>query len=201
MSEIYFYISTINQTVRNEEVVTIDKSGAVYLKDNTKLADIKFGTYYRLAVEYDARNKDAKTMKVYLLDDNSRVIASGDVAALPSAFQGDNNLSGMWVMLMADAIDAPETETDMYIDYFYALRSETSTIGRNVDESAVTFGDVNGDNNIDSTDARLVLQYAVGKISTLTVAEAADVDGNNKIDSTDARLILQYAVGKIKDFG
>ena len=69
-----------------------DKSGAVYLKDDTKLANITFGTYYRLAVEYDARNKDAKTVRVFLLDDNSRVIASGNTAALPATFQGENNL-------------------------------------------------------------------------------------------------------------
>lgn len=200
MSEIYFYISTINQSVRNEEIVTIDKSGAMYLKDDTKLADITFGTYYRLAVEYDARDKDAKTVRVYLLDDNSRVIASGKTAALPATFQGDNNVSGMWIMMMADAVDSPETETDMYIDYFYASRSETSTIGRNVSDDAANLGDVNGDNTVDSTDARLVLQYAVGKIDTLTVMDAADVNSDNKVDSTDARLILQYAVGKINDF-
>ena len=62
-------------------------------------------------------------------------------------------------------------------------------------------GDVNGDNKIDSTDARLVLQYAVGKIGEEAIAIAvADVNADNKIDSTDARLILQYAVGKIQVF-
>ncbi len=64
-----------------------------------------------------------------------------------------------------------------------------------------TFGDVDENNKIDSTDARLVLQLAVGKIAPESLcSEAADVDGNNKIDSTDARLILQYAVGKIDEF-
>ncbi len=58
-------------------------------------------------------------------------------------------------------------------------------------------GDVNGDRKIDSTDARLVLQYAVEKIETLDIPKAADVDKNGEIDSTDARLILQFAVYKI----
>jgi len=61
-------------------------------------------------------------------------------------------------------------------------------------------GDVNGDGQVDSTDARLTLQYAVKKIPALPEDLAADVDGNGKIDSTDARLILQYAVRKITDF-
>ncbi len=62
-------------------------------------------------------------------------------------------------------------------------------------------GDVDGNGKIDSTDARMVLQYAVKKIdaSALNV-ELADVDGSGKVDSTDARLILQYAVRKITNF-
>ncbi len=65
----------------------------------------------------------------------------------------------------------------------------------------LVFGDVDGSGKVDSTDARLVLQYAVGKIddTALNVA-VADVDGSGKVDSTDARLILQYAVGKIDNF-
>jgi len=62
-------------------------------------------------------------------------------------------------------------------------------------------GDVNGDGAIDSTDARLVLQYAVGKIQeTALDISSADVNGDSEVDSTDARLILQYAVGKIREF-
>jgi len=62
-------------------------------------------------------------------------------------------------------------------------------------------GDVNGDDKTDSTDARLVLQYAVKKIPAEAISLAlADVDGNGKVDSTDARLILQYAVKKINEF-
>ncbi len=54
---------------------------------------------------------------------------------------------------------------------------------------------------VDSTDARMVLQYAVKKIDAAALAVSlADVDGSGKIDSTDARLILQYAVKKIDAF-
>lgn len=62
-------------------------------------------------------------------------------------------------------------------------------------------GDINTDSKVDTTDARLALQYAVGKIE-LTDAQlvAGDVNGDGKVDTTDARLILQYAVGKITEF-
>ncbi len=68
-------------------------------------------------------------------------------------------------------------------------------------EGIVAVGDADGNNKVDSTDARLALQCAVGKIDKTGLNAAwADVDGNGKIDSTDARLILQFAVGKIEQF-
>lgn len=66
--------------------------------------------------------------------------------------------------------------------------------------TVTTRGDTNGNGRVDSTDARLTLQFAVGKISVLAEPQAADVDGDGHVDSTDARLILQYAVQKITDF-
>ena len=62
--------------------------------------------------------------------------------------------------------------------------------------------DLNKDNKVDSTDARLTLQYAVGKLNDQTLPDAKNGDVNNdgKVDSTDARLILQYAVGKFTHF-
>lgn len=62
-------------------------------------------------------------------------------------------------------------------------------------------GDVNEDGVVNTTDARLVLQTAVGKAElTERAAKAADVNGDGVVNTTDARLILQLAVGKITDF-
>ena len=59
-------------------------------------------------------------------------------------------------------------------------------------------GDVDGDGNITSTDARLTLQFYAGKIGEESLNTAvADVDSDGNITSTDARLILQYYAGKI----
>ena len=58
-------------------------------------------------------------------------------------------------------------------------------------------GDVNSDGKVDSTDARIVLQAAVGKVKlTGEQKAAADMDGDGKVTSTDARIILQKSVGK-----
>lgn len=61
----------------------------------------------------------------------------------------------------------------------------------------LSFGDVNADGLCNSTDARLVLQYVVGKNTLGEEAGAfADVNGDGTVTSEDARLCLQYAVEK-----
>ena len=69
------------------------------------------------------------------------------------------------------------------------------------DTSALIYGDVDGSETVDSSDARMVLQAAVNKITLDdTQRTAADVDGNETIDSSDARYILQKSVSKIDQF-
>ena len=69
------------------------------------------------------------------------------------------------------------------------------------EKPAYTLGDVNNDGKINSTDALLVLQYAVNTVSLDRAQQmAADVNRDGKINSTDALLILQYAVNIIKTF-
>lgn len=59
----------------------------------------------------------------------------------------------------------------------------------------IVYGDVNGDGNINASDALLALQHSV-KLTTLEgdIFTAADVDQNDKVDATDALYILQYSV-------
>ena len=67
--------------------------------------------------------------------------------------------------------------------------------------SPLLFGDVSGTGEIDSTDARMLLQHEVNLI-TLTNKQltCADVSNDGETDSTDARLILQYEVQLIRQF-
>ena len=57
-------------------------------------------------------------------------------------------------------------------------------------------GDINGSGTIDSSDARLLMRYIVGK-QTLTAQQiaAADVNGDGVADTNDVRLILAKRVG------
>ena len=68
-------------------------------------------------------------------------------------------------------------------------------------EKAFVLGDVNGDGKIDTTDAKLIMQYDLGMIDeTVLNLSAADVNGDGKVDTTDAKLIMQFDLGLINKF-
>ena len=94
----------------------------------------------------------------------------------------------------------PNRAGEQVLTVHYEEHSTTFTVTV-TGENRTVAGNVDGNGKVDSTDARLVLQLAVGKIQADAIDKAAaDVDGNGKVDSTDARLILQFAVGKIQAF-
>lgn len=69
------------------------------------------------------------------------------------------------------------------------------------DVTLYRYGDVDGDEQITSYDASLILQYVVGNIGENDlVIIVADVDDDKQITSYDASLILQYVVGNINKF-
>ena len=68
-------------------------------------------------------------------------------------------------------------------------------------EPEVSYGDVNGDGNINSTDAAILYRSVNGKY-TLPDSQkaAADVNGDGAVNSTDAALIYRKANGKMSNF-
>ena len=62
-------------------------------------------------------------------------------------------------------------------------------------------GDVNGDGQINTRDAKLIMQYELGLVdeSKLDLL-AADVNGDGAINTRDAKLIMQYELGIITQF-
>ncbi len=175
----------------NEKGVTLplvrfEKSGKVEVKrtDGWKeIGTFSTGTWYRLGVVADM---NAHTFAVYLMNDDYQTLAASGLQDLAVTA-----LTGMWVYAEAETGNEG-TKTVAQVDYLAVLKTA---------ESYGLLGDVNGNGAVNSTDARLVLQYTVKKIDqTKLNLAAADVDGNGRVDSTDARLILQFTVGKIKTF-
>lgn len=66
---------------------------------------------------------------------------------------------------------------------------------------AASYGDVDGNGSINSSDALLILQSSTGKVK-LTSAQSfrANVNNDSKVNSSDALLVLSRSVGLINLF-
>lgn len=80
------------------------------------------------------------------------------------------------------------------------VTGETFTV--TVQESTGLLGDVNGDGNINVTDAMLTLRASMQKmIFSDEQKTRADVNKDGNVTVTDAMLILRFAMGRITSFG
>ncbi len=179
-------------------VAAFTQTGDVLVMKNgseVKIGSFDKNVWYRLAVELDLRDPAAPTYTVYLLDDEYGEVASSEKLAFDSKFAGLGAIDALLITVMADMVESeePVTASAATIDYVFVTYSTESSFG--------TPGDVNGDGKIDSTDARLILQYYAKKIGEGDLNTGmADVNGDGKVDSTDARLILQLYAKKITEF-
>lgn len=90
-----------------------------------------------------------------------------------------------------DALNNAKANTAM-VERTHAALSQAKEA---LEETGVQLGDVNGDNVVNSSDARLVLQYTVEYVTLTEEQKAvADVNADGKINSSDARWILQKTV-------
>lgn len=173
----------------NQRYSSID--GVVFSKDKTKLLIYPYG----------------RKASSYTIPDG--VVEIGD-----EAFIGENGLTDLTIPDSVDIISYGAFGHDAYgnvIPGFTVRTMGLPTVGRRYavkndlevdDTSDAQLGDVNGDTNVDSSDAALILQhYASVQGSnggTLSAAgkAVADYNKDTTIDSSDAALILQYYAAK-----
>ena len=111
------------------------------------------------------------------------------------SFDGLTNL-GKGVAIKCGSYATSNEVTDVYIK---DISSSLKTVQPEVTD--FTYGDVDSDGGVNSTDATLVLQKYAGILASADFNEnAADVNSDNQINSTDATLILQYYAGIISKF-
>lgn len=106
----------------------------------------------------------------------------------------EKNIEKAATLTLGDDIDLSGKQPEQKPEQEPEQKPEPST-------RRVLVGDVNSDGKVNTTDARLVLQYAAGLIEADAIdLEAAEVNGDQKINTTDARQILQLAAGILSEF-
>ena len=171
------------------------KADGVYAGQE-KLTDKVTDIWYRVQITFDLRDGDHKTYSVRLLDDEYKLIAEMEdetTALFPENYQDAANDIGMLSLVASAERTEDDKVTEVLVDYLFVTQDPTDVV-----LPIGILGDVDGDESITSTDARLTLQFYAGKIGEDDLdVSVADVDGDGSITSTDARLILQMYAGKI----
>lgn len=176
-------------------VVLVGMSNAledVVLTNNGE--EIPLGDYVQYLI--DAANIEA--LAYAMLSDNTIYVEAPDTQtkldARGASLSGD--LIGAISKLLSDSIRSlldPSPDGHAYI--------KEQILGTLDVEQDLLWGDANGDGTVNSTDARLVLQYSVDLIGETDLhLSVCDVNGDGTVNSTDARLILQYSVDLFSKF-
>lgn len=187
----YLYTGVTN--TEGTSLIRFTPTGA-YVGD-TKLADYTKDTWYRVQVNFDLTDSSHKSYTVRLLSDDYQEIAKSDTILFSDAYQGNNLKVSMLDFTLKSLADQSSDASEALIDYAFVTRDPTEI------EITTNYGDVNGDEKVDTADAVLVLQRAAQLITDGDLdMQAADVNGDNKVDTADAVLILQKAAKLIEKF-
>ncbi len=184
------------------------------------------------AVSFDSSNKLTVTAPTAAIDEEQMTLLVLDAEADPAAIDesdilyinqqavedGDFEAVGLISTWLDKATAAGKTHT-VKLGYYwdndadastapvFAIATAAVTVSGDAQTMTVAYGNVNGDANVNSSDASLILQKAAGKITGFTDQdgkaipdEVGNVNGDANVNSSDASLVLQKAAGKITGF-
>lgn len=195
-----------------ETVLAVDFDKTSYQKGETAIATIRtpeasFDTFSTL-LTYDADKLAFPSlqlteplMETAMLETKGGLRFGG--ASLEGAAQSDVIATVTFTVLAdgpAKAQTAPE-QTALLLSGYYVNVSATDRMALLAMPEAVLYGDLNGDGEIDITDAGLLIQYCNG-MRELTEEQlaAVDLDGDGEISMDDAALLIRYCNGLIDSF-
>ena len=196
-----------------ETVLTVDFDKTSYQKGDTAIATIRtppeasFDTFSTL-LTYEADKLAFRSlqlteplMETAMLETEGGLCFGG--ASLEGAAQSDVIATVTFTVLAdgpAEAQTAPE-QTALLLSGYYVNVSATDRMALLAMPEVVLYGDLNGDGEIDITDAGLLIQYCNG-MRELTEEQlaAVDLDGDGEISMDDAALLIRYCNGLINSF-
>lgn len=195
-----------------ETVLAVDFDKTSYQKGDTAIATVRtpeasFDTFSTL-LTYDADKLAFQSlrlteplMETAMLETEGGLRFGG--ASLEGAAQSDVIATVTFTVLAdgpAEAQTAPE-QTALLLNGYYVNVSATDRMALLAMPEVVLYGDLNGDGEIDITDAGLLIQYCNG-MQELTEEQlaAADLNDDGEASLADAALLVQYCNGLINSF-
>ena len=195
-----------------ETVLEVDFDKTSYQKGDTAIATIRtpeasFDTFSTL-LTYDADKLAFQSlrlteplMETAMLETEGGLCFGG--ASLEGAAQSDVIATVTFTVLAdgpAEAQTAPE-QTALLLSGYYVNVSATDRMALLAMPEVVLYGDLNGDGEINITDAGLLIQYCNG-MRELTEEQlaAADLNDDGEASLADAALLVQYCNGLINSF-
>lgn len=196
-----------------ETVLTVDFDETSYQKGDTAIATIRtppeasFDTFSTLLtydtdkLAFQSLRLTEPLMETAMLETEGVLRFGG--ASLEGAAQSGVIATVTFTVLAdgpAEAQTAPE-RTALLLSGYYVNASATDRMALLAMPEVVLYGDLNGDGEIDITDAGLLIQYCNG-MRELTEEQlaAADLNDDGEASLADAALLVQYCNGLIDSF-
>ena len=155
-------------------------SGAMALREDS----------LRLAVNRAAAQASGYTLKPITLENSYTLNADGTQTVLMPVTGYVRNEDGSGKAITLQATSDKSSAPIALFTFEYAKT-----------EPDVMYGNVNGDNTIDVSDALLVCQFYLGNVAPTDAQNAAaDVNGDGAVDVSDALMICQFYLGNITEF-
>ncbi len=181
--------SSLTLKLSGSSVWTGHTSGSITSHKNSSTVSSSLGTVDIVLSDSATVVLDADTM-VSSISGTGHVVYNGHTLTVGGTSYTSGS-PGVDTITEASEAAAEETTTAAEETATAATDSEATTSDAGTEYS---LGDVNGDGDVDATDARLALR-AAAKLDTLSGTQllAADVNGDGIVDATDARTILRVA--------
>ena len=148
---------------------------------------LTYQSFTSAALVFAVNTSEAAEGKLIVAYASGSAISAGDVlATLTFTYEGD-------------VVDTEVTIATTQRNELDEVSEEDSVV--EVSNQDALLGDVNGDGMVDTTDAKLVMQYDLGLVDASALdLSVADVNGDGLVDTTDAKLIMQLDLGLITEF-
>lgn len=178
-------------------VIDVDENGLTFTcltKEEDR--DPQYGVYESFTIPKKTRSSNRLTVNDGAkFTANSKYLNAPEGLTVQDIIDGIGNDSVVVTDLDGNALPATATVTaGMTVTvrndgFTYAAATMTVKTASAV---SALLGDVNGDGNVNSIDAALILKYAAGTVDGI---ENGDMNGDGAINSIDAALILKQAAG------